>query len=542
MSQRETRGVELDAGTHLRDEGTVALDVVDVWKSFGSLTANAAISLRVRKGEVVALLGENGAGKTTLMNILYGHYTPDQGEVYAFGQRLKHGSPHAALEAGIGMVHQHFTLAENLTVLDNIVLGTDPTWAPWLNKRSARRKLWELMTNTGLRVDPEATVATLSVGEAQRVEILKALYRGVGILILDEPTAVLTPQETKDLFQMIDQLVQDGLAVIFISHKLKEVMEVSTRCVVLRSGKVVGDVDTRETSAEYLANLMVGEKVAQAKRVRSEKGNVLLELENLEVEERNRKLVRACNLQVLEGEIVGLAGVSGNGQNALFDVLAGMRSPSAGRVVLDGRVLGDLTPAKAAERGIGRIPEDRHSTGLMLGLALWENMISETYRSSRFQSRQFIKHKAAFAYTSDLVERFDIKCPGPKAITRVLSGGNMQKMLLGRTLSREPRLILANQPTRGLDVGAVSFVHGRLLEAKQRGAGVILISEDLDEILSIADRIVVMAAGRVSEPVFAEDVTVESLGLLMAGEDIGEGQSGKDVAGQPSKDRMELHH
>lgn len=498
--------------------GDVALEISNVWKRFGSLTANAGISLRVHKGEVVALLGENGAGKTTLMNILYGHYMPDEGEILAFGHPLKHGSPHAALQSGIGMVHQHFTLAENLSVLDNVILGTEPTWSLWLDRKRAERRLHELMEKTGLRVDPSALVGELSVGEAQRVEILKALYRGVELLILDEPTAVLTPQEADDLFEMIRTLVEQGLGVIFISHKLREVMTVSDRCVVLRAGRVVGDFNTSEIGADRLADLMVGDTITQPERRTGGAGEILLRVEDLGVEERGRKLLDACNLEIRKGEIVAVAGVSGNGQNILFESLAGMRWPTSGRITLDGLAIETLTPRRAVELGIARIPEDRHATGLVTEMSLWENTISERYRTPDFSRRGFVRHGAALAHTEELIERFDVRCPGPNALAGILSGGNMQKVLLGRNLWWSPRLILANQPTRGLDVGAVAFVHDQLHKAQERGAAVLLISEDLDEIYAVADSIVVMASGRLSEPLAPGGVSVEQLGLMMAGQ------------------------
>lgn len=505
-------------GVSAESGGVPALQIMDVWKHFGSLTANAGINLRVEQGEVVALLGENGAGKTTLMNILYGHYTPDKGEIYAFGKPLPHGRPHAALEAGIGMVHQHFTLAENLDVLDNVILGTEPMWSLWLDKGAAERRLQELMEKTGLWVDPSARIAELSVGEAQRVEILKALYRGVGLLILDEPTAVLTPQEVNDLFSMMHQLVNQGLSVIFISHKLKEVMAISSRCVVLRAGSVVGDVNTREVSADHLAQLMVGGDIPRPKKREKRYGNVRLCVEGLSLEKGGRRLLDACNLEIRDGQIVAVAGVSGNGQNSLFELLAGMGRPTSGRITLNGHAIEGFSPQKAVELGIARIPEDRHSTGLLVDLKLWENAIAERYRTERFSRLGFIRHKSAFAYTKEVIDRFDVRCPGPHAVSGLLSGGNMQKVLLGRTLWWDPQVILANQPTRGLDVGAVAFVHERLLEAKEGGAGVLLISEDLDEIYAVADSIVVMAGGRISEPLSPQTVSIEQLGLMMAGE------------------------
>ena len=441
--------------------GTPVLRLSGITKRFGPLVANDAISFELGRGEVVALLGENGAGKTTLMNILFGHYVADEGTVEVFGDRLPPGDPHAALEAGIGMVHQHFTLADNMTVLENIALGTQPVWSLRLDRGRARARIAELSADFGLAVDPGRLVSALSVGERQRVEILKALYRDARILILDEPTAVLTPAETEALFATLRMLVAKGLSIIFISHKLNEVMAVSDRVLVLRGG-----------------------------------------------------------------EIVGLAGVSGNGQAALAALLAGMVGPASGSLEIGGRQVTSWTPRAALAAGVGRIPEDRHAVGTIGDMSVAENVISERYRDARFSSRGFLDWSAARGFAQSIVDAYDVKCPSPDARIRLLSGGNMQKLILGRALDPDPSLILANQPTRGLDVGAVSYVHERLLEARGRGAAILLISEDLDEILTLSDRIVVMSRGRLSAPSARGERSVAELGELMAGHGLDTGERG----------------
>lgn len=499
------------------DSREVILRISGISKSFGALRANQNIGFDLRRGEVIALLGENGAGKTTLMNILFGHYVADEGSIEVFGQKLPPGSPHAAIAAGIGMVHQHFALADNINVLDNIILGTEPSWRPFLKRKQARARLNEVMNETGLRVDPDTLVGQLTVGQKQRVEILKALYLGARILILDEPTAVLTPQETDQLFVFIRKMVERGMSVIFISHKLKEVTAISERVVVLRGGKVVFEGGTAETGASKLAHAMLGREIPERTRVSIEAGEPVLAMQGVGVTENKVVLLDAIDIEVRRGEIIGVVGVSGNGQEPLFQIVAGLRSPSRGTVSLFGEPLSNGTPAALIDRGVGRIPEDRHSTGLVVELPVWENLIAEEYRTPQFQRGGFVRRGNALAFTDRIVKEFDVRLSSVHVPARLLSGGNMQKLILGRNLSRDPQLIIANQPTRGLDVGAVSFVHDRLLDAKERGAGVLLISEDLDELLGLADHLVVAFAGTISKPVKRSDVSIEKLGLMMMG-------------------------
>jgi ABC-type uncharacterized transport system ATPase subunit len=499
-------------------ESEIVLQLKNISKQFGSLLANDAISLGLRRGEVLALSGENGAGKTTLMNILFGHYAADAGTIAVFGKPLKASSPRAAINAGIGMVHQHFTLADNLSVLDNIILGTEPLWQPWQNRRSARRRLLSLANNFGLVVNPDAKVGELSVGERQRVEILKALYRDVKILILDEPTAVLTPPETEALFATLRQLTNVGLSVVFISHKLQEVMAVSDRVVVLRAGKVVADVNTAATTPSQLAELMVGQPLPKTMRAPIPFGAPVLELATVTVQSPDkRNVIAAVDLIIHQHEIVGIAGVSGNGQAALFDLVSGLAFPAQGSIRLYGQEIHKPSPLAMVEAGVARIPEDRHTTGLIPDMSIWENLILETHQEAAFSQAGFLKLDAANRHAEALIEAFDVRCPSPTAIVRLLSGGNMQKLILGRVLSRDPKLIVANQPTRGLDLGAVTYVHQQLLNARDRGAGVLLISEDLEELLSLSDRLYVLYKGKLSPSIPAEKFSVREIGLMMAG-------------------------
>ncbi|MCO5057150.1 MAG: ABC transporter ATP-binding protein [Rhizobiaceae bacterium] len=505
--------------------GTPVLRLSGITKRFGPLVANNAISFALGRGEVVALLGENGAGKTTLMNILFGHYVADEGTVEVFGDRLPPGDPHAALEAGIGMVHQHFTLADNMTVLENIALGTQPVWSLRLDRGRARARIAELSADFGLAVDPGRLVSALSVGERQRVEILKALYRDARILILDEPTAVLTPAETEALFATLRMLVAKGLSIIFISHKLNEVMAVSDRVLVLRGGRLAGERATAGTTRQELAALMVGREVAPPQPAPVEPGAVLARLSGVSLRSDAGRL-DDVTLDLRGGEIVGLAGVSGNGQAALAALLAGMVAPASGSLEIGGRPVTSWTPRAALAAGVGRIPENRHAVGTIGDMSVAENVISERYRDARFSSRGFLDWSAARGFAQSIVDAYDVKCPSPDARIRLLSGGNMQKLILGRALDPDPSLILANQPTRGLDVGAVSYVHERLLEARGRGAAILLISEDLDEILTLSDRIVVMSRGRLSAPSARGERSVAELGELMAGHGLDAGERG----------------
>nr|WP_245243204.1 ABC transporter ATP-binding protein [Pararhodobacter sp. SW119] len=489
-----------------------------ITKRFGQVLANDSVSLALKRGEVVALLGENGAGKTTLMHILFGHYAADAGRIEVFGEALPPGNPRAALDAGVGMVHQHFTLAENLSVLDNILLGTRPLWAPGLGRAAARARVVQLARDFGLAVVPEHRVGNLSVGEKQRVEILKALYRDARILILDEPTAVLTPQETEDLFATLRKMVAKGLSVVFISHKLHEVLAISNRVVVLRHGRLVGEVETARTDRAQLAGMMVGAEVRAPERRDSAPGVALLTLAAVSTADRGSAPgLKGADLELRAGQIVGLAGVSGNGQGALASLLAGLEAPIAGEMRLAGAAPRRWSPRAAMRAGIARIPEDRHATGTIADFTLTENAILESYARAPFSRRGWMDWRAARDFAARLIARYDVRCPGPETRIRLLSGGNMQKLILGRALEGAPRVILANQPVRGLDIGAIAFVHGQLLEARARGAAILLISEDLDEVMALSDVIHVIYEGRLS-PVFARaEKSAAELGEWMAG-------------------------
>ncbi|QIB32563.1 ABC transporter ATP-binding protein [Ancylobacter pratisalsi] len=506
------------------DTRPLVLSLNGITKRFGPLTANDRIDLDVRAGEIVALLGENGAGKTTLMSILFGHYIADEGTVNIAGPDgqltpLPGGSAEAALAAGIGMVHQHFALAENLTGFENIVLGTQSLWSAKLKRREARAKVDRLIAESGLSADLDVPVARLSVGEQQRIEILKALYRDVRVLILDEPTAVLTPQEADGLAATVRKLAQGGLAVIFISHKLHEVLALCERVVVLRGGAKVADRPTAGADRSTLAELMVGRAIPSRERPPARPGEAVLSLRGVSVgKPGQRDRLEGADLDVRAGEILGIAGVSGNGQGALAALVAGLVGVRSGEMMLAGSRAAGADPAGRVASGVGRIPEDRHRDGTVGALSVAENFVIETISEPENQSFGFLRRAAIRARTAEAIRAYDVRCPGPDAAIRALSGGNMQKVVLARVLEREPRLILAHQPTRGLDIGATTDVHRRLIAARERGAAVLLISEDLDELFALSDRIAVVHAGHLSAAMEAEGLDVRTVGLMMAGQ------------------------
>jgi simple sugar transport system ATP-binding protein len=500
------------------------LELRGITKRFPGVLANDKVNFDLRSGEVHALLGENGAGKSTLMNILYGLYTPDEGEILLRGKPIELGSTKAAIEHGIGMVHQHFMLIPVMTVAENIVLATEPRHAAVLmDYDAARKRVRELSERYGLAVDPDARVDRISVGQQQRVEILKALYRGAEILILDEPTAVLTPQEAKELFEILESLKSQGKSIIFISHKLNEVLEVADRVTTLRRGVVVDTIPAAGATEESLARMMVGREVLL--RIEKKPGHPadpLLQVEDLTViDDRGLETVRGVSFEVRGGEILGLAGVDANGQTELIDAIAGLRAVKAGRIVVDGH---DVTHAKAKQAldaGIGHIPEDRHLRGLVLPFTLTENLALHAYRKPPNSRRGFLNLGAMTERARRLLKEFDVRGGTPTTPAASLSGGNQQKVVLAREIDGDPRVLIAAQPTRGLDVGAIEFVHGRLLEQRDAGRAVFLVSLELEEILSLSDRILVIYEGRIVGE-FPPTATEEELGLAMTGGGMGE--------------------
>jgi len=495
---------------------TPVLTIEGVSKRFGNTVANDNISLTLAKGEIVALLGENGAGKTTLMSILFGHYVPDAGRILVDGSELPRGKPRAAIRAGVGMVHQHFSLAPNLTVLENVMTGTEKLWSLRSQTGAARKKLMAIAERFGLKVDPDARLGDLSVGEQQRVEILKALYNDARILILDEPTAVLTQIEAERLFATLKQMAAQGLSLIFISHKLDEVMATADRIVVLRGGKVAAERRASETTKAELAEIMVGHRVTRPTRDASTPGEIALEARDITVKIDGVERLKKINFHLRAGEILGIIGVSGNGQAALGQVLSGTLNRSSGELLLFGEPMGDPDVAAIISAGIGRIPEDRNRDGAIGEMAIWENAVLERLWS--FSKHGLVDRKAGIAFAREIIDAFDVRGGNPTSRTRLLSGGNMQKLILGRNLRERPRILVAAQPARGLDEGAVAAVHGRILEARRQGTAVLLISEDLDEVIALADRIQAIVGGQLSSPIDAEEADARLLGLMMAGE------------------------
>ena len=500
------------------------LELRAITKRFPGVLANDDVNFDLRRGEVHALLGENGAGKSTLMNILYGLYTPDTGEILLDGKHIDLGSTKAAIEHGIGMVHQHFMLIPVMTVAENIVLATEPRHlGVLLDYDAARKRVRELSERYGLAVDPDARIDRITVGQQQRVEILKALYRGADILILDEPTAVLTPQEAKELFEIIRSLKSQGKSIIFISHKLNEVLDIADRITTLRRGVVVDTIPAAGATEEGLARMMVGREVLlRVDKHAAHPGAPLLEVENLSViDDRGLEAVRDVSFQVRGGEIVGLAGVDANGQSELIDAIAGLRHVASGHIRVDGHDLTHANAKEAIDAGVGHIPEDRHRRGLILPFTLTENIALHSYRSPPFSRGGLLNFGAMFSRTRRVLKEFDVRGGQPSTPAGALSGGNQQKVVLAREIDGDPKVLIAAQPTRGLDVGAIEFVHRRLIEQRDAGRAVFLISLELEEILSLSDRILVIYEGRIVGE-FPPTATEEELGFAMTGGTRGE--------------------
>jgi general nucleoside transport system ATP-binding protein len=513
VTERETGG-----GTTGDSGAPVVLEMRGVTKTFGPVKANDDVSITLHRGEILGLLGENGAGKSTLMKILYGLYKTDAGSIFIDGEEVEIHDPKDAVERGIGMVHQHFTLIPPLTVAENIVLGAEPRRGVTLDLEAAIRATEELSQRYGLRVDPRARVADLSVGVRQRVEILKTLYRDARILVLDEPTAVLTPQETEDLFSVLKELVADGLSIIFITHKLGELLGVGDNITIIRDGHVVDTVKTAETNEGELARLMVGRDVLlRVEKKSAELGEPRLAAEGLVVlSNTGATAVDGVSLEVRAGEILGIAGVDGNGQTELAEALAGIRPVESGHVYLDSADVTSLGADALQERGLAYVPEDRGSKGLVLDFHLYENNTLKTYDEPPYSRWGWIFPKIMRRRAAENLRAYDVRPPDPDARAGSLSGGNQQKAIIARELSGDPDVVIAYQPTRGVDVGAIEFIHGQLLEQRSEGKAILLISLELEEVRSLSDRIVVLYAGRIVGEV-GPDASDEELGLLMAG-------------------------
>lgn len=499
-----------------------AIEMLHITKRFAGITANDDITLRLRKGEIHALLGENGAGKSTLMSVLFGIYQPEEGEIYKDGVKVSIKDPNDANALGIGMVHQHFKLVECFSVLDNIILGVEPTKAGFLKKRAARKKVLELSEKYGLSVDPDAIIEDISVGMQQRTEILKMLYRENEILIFDEPTAVLTPQEISELMQIMRNLAAEGKSILFISHKLNEIMEISDRCTVLRKGKCVGTVDIKDTNKNELSRMMVGRDVEfVVEKDAHPVGQTVLEVEGLYAQSRIHKkdAVKDVSFKVRRGEIVAIAGIDGNGQTELVYALTGLEKLKRGKILLLGKDISHASVRKRNVSGMSHIPEDRHKHGLVLDYSLENNLVLQRYFTPRFTNKAgFLKKRVIRGYAKGLIERFDIRSgQGSVTIARTMSGGNQQKAIVAREVDCDPDLLIAVQPTRGLDVGAIENVHRQLVELRNEDKAVLLVSLELDEVMSVSDRILVMYEGEIVGQLDPKKITVEELGLYMSG-------------------------
>jgi simple sugar transport system ATP-binding protein len=495
------------------------LELRKVTKRFPGVLANDRVDFDIKTGEVHALLGENGAGKSTLMKILYGLYHPDEGEILLNGKPVTIDSPTDSINLGIGMIHQHFMLVESLTVAENVALGLPSSRGPLTDLDRVSKRILELADIYGLRIDPDAYIWQLSVGQQQRVEIIKALYRGAALLILDEPTAVLTPQEVDELFVIMKQMVKDGHALIFISHKLHEVIEISDRVSVLRDGRMIGTKLTSETTKQDLANWMVGREVGFAPdRGEAKRGEIRLQLTDVSCgSDRGTPGLRSVSLEVHSGEILGIAGVSGNGQRELAEAITGLRKVTGGNVYLEGEDVTNLLPAELTERMLSYIPEERMRDGMIKDFTIAENMILREHHKQPYSRLGFLNLAEISRRSEELINQFQVKTPSQETLAKNLSGGNIQKVVIARELSRQPRAIVAAQPTRGLDIGATEYVRQQLIEQRKEGTAILLISEDLDEILALSDHIAVLYEGQIMDIVPRDEATPEKLGLLMAG-------------------------
>lgn len=503
----------------------IALELKGITKRFPGVVANDSISFQLKRGEIHALLGENGAGKSTLMSIVFGLYQPDEGEIYVNGQKEVIDSPNKAIDLGIGMVHQHFKLVEPFTVTENIILGMEPKKGMKIDIKGASAQVKKLSEQYKLDVDPMATIESISVGMQQRVEIIKTLYRGADILIFDEPTAVLTPQEISELLEIMRRLVAEGKSIVLITHKLKEIMEIADTCTIIRRGKVIESVEVAKTNPQELAEKMVGKAVNfKTEKQAAKPEDVLLEVKDLVVESgKGKNAVDGLSFSVRAGEIVGIAGVDGNGQTELIEAITGMRNIRSGEVLLHGQSVTNQSPRVISESGLSHIPQDRHKHGLVLDFTVSENIILQTYNHPELSQRGFINEKARDEMAERLVKEFDVRTPSIDTKVRSMSGGNQQKIIIAREIDKKPEVLIAAQPTRGLDVGAIEFVHKQLIAQRDQGKAVLLISFELEEILNVADRILVLFGGQIVGETTPESTNDRQLGLMMAGKHEGDG-------------------
>lgn len=495
------------------------IEMKKITKVFPGVIANEDVDFDLRKGEIHVLLGENGAGKTTLMNVLYGLYQAEEGEIFVNGKKEDIVNPSKAISLGIGMIHQHFMLVDIFTVAENIILGNETLKGMTLDMDKARKDVKALADKYGFKINPDSKIEDITVGQQQKVEILKALYRKADILILDEPTAVLTPQEIDELEIILKNLAKEGKSVILITHKLKEIMKMSDRVTILRRGKVVGSVDTKDTSIPELAEMMVGRKVIlKVEKEPKERGEAVLKVSNLNAKDsRGVKVVKDLSLEVHKGEILGIAGVDGNGQTELVEILTGLRKAESGSISIDGSDILNKNPQQIINSGISNIPEDRHKRGLILEFPLYENAILGQHWKKEFNKGVSLDYKNIKKYTDQLIKDFDIRTPSNSVEARSLSGGNQQKLIAAREISKDPKVLIATQPTRGLDVGAIEYIHKRLIAERDSDKAVLLVSLELDEVMSLSDRIAVMYDGEIVEVMDAKDATENNLGILMAG-------------------------
>lgn len=498
-----------------------AIEMLNITKRFPGIIANDNITLQLRRGEIHALLGENGAGKSTLMSVLFGMYQPEEGKILKDGKPVVIRDPNDANALGIGMVHQHFKLVECFTVLDNIILGVEPCQAGFLQKKEARKKVLELSEKYGLHVDPDAKIEDITVGMQQRTEILKMLYRDNEILIFDEPTAVLTPQEIDELMHIMKNLAAEGKSILFISHKLAEIMAVSDRCSVLRKGKYIGTVDTANTTVEELSSMMVGRNVSfHVEKADIQPGKTVLEVKNLTMSSKlsKKNAVRNVSLKVREGEIVCIAGIDGNGQTEFIHGITGLDPIAGGQVLLQGKDITKMPIRKKSIMGMSHIPEDRHKHGLVLDYTLEDNLVLQRYFEPEFCKNTFLRRKNIRTFAEKLIEENDIRSgQGPITVARSMSGGNQQKAIIAREIEKDPVLLVAVQPTRGLDVGAIEGVHKQIIAQRDAGKAVLLVSLEMDEVMDVSDRILVMYDGEIVAELNPAETTAEEMGLYMAG-------------------------